>query len=698
MNKLMNKFKIGTKIRFAFILVILGIVIMAGITIVAVNNSTIESSELSDLYMPSMILTTEIETEVNTISIGLTDYRYTKSNDEYNLVEVAIAELEESINAMVTLSEEQEDERLIEVVVKLQTYADSLSVMLEDTKVSAEQISLNEIAIDEATTALEAQLSEFTIAVLSKLVDFAKLDVTNANLVDGRQILLFAINEVSSEVDNFKTTNLKSQLDFDVTALEEQLSGFDVIESKINEINMMVLTPTDKELLENVEKKVEVYKEIMLLYVDNEKVLQSLLDGQQEVVTELLNVSKELTNGAVVATTNNGISIKETLVQLRNLISIIVLIVLVFSIVITFVIIRTITKPINQLVRVADELSNGNLGVEQVHNQSRDEIGVLTRAFNKMHDNLRSLITSIHESSNKVGMTADQLNFNASEATKVTEEVAKTVAEVAEGATRQAMDTADASIKMNELALSIQKNTEGATALYKNSEAIENLANEGIETIEELTIKTEHSKNAMVNIFDVISLTNQSASRIGDASQMISSIADQTNLLALNAAIEAARAGEAGKGFAVVADEIRKLAEESAKSTSQIDNMLRELVNNANKAIKTSDEVQVIINDQAASVVSTKNKYDMIAKAIHQSTLEIEKIAKLGDQMEENRVEVVQVVESLAAIAEENAASTEETSASAEEMLSTMEEVTSASEILNSLSEELREEISSFTL
>src|SRR5690606_17590403 len=111
---------------------------------------------------------------------------------------------------------------------------------------------------------------------------------------------------------------------------------------------------------------------------------------------------------------------------------------------------------------------------------------------------------------------------------------------------------------------------------------------------------------------DVIIQTNDSSIKIGQASNVISSIAQQTNLLALNAAIEAARAGNAGKGFAVVAEEIKNLAQQSSLSTNVIDEIVSELQHNSANAVKTMEKVAMITEQQYKSVGQSKDKYILI--------------------------------------------------------------------------------------
>jgi len=199
-------------------------------------------------------------------------------------------------------------------------------------------------------------------------------------------------------------------------------------------------------------------------------------------------------------------------------------------------------------------------------------------------------------------------------------------------------------------------------------------------------------------IFGSIDQINLSTNRIGMASGLIEEMASQTNLLSLNASIEAARAGEMGRGFAVVANEIRNLAEESAHSVNDINNMLRELKMNVDTATAQSETVKKAVVLQVKGVEDTKEKYAVIKEDIDRINEEIFTLGDISKTMSQSCVKVSEIITNLSASAEENAAATEETNAAAQEVLAMIQEIAQGTVLIKELSEDLQGRVSLYQL
>lgn len=364
----------------------------------------------------------------------------------------------------------------------------------------------------------------------------------------------------------------------------------------------------------------------------------------------------------------------------------------------TFVIMKLLRKNVSQVVNSLDTLSHKKLliDLDEITVASKDEFGILARATQNVAGMLRNLIDTISETVNKLDTSSDFMKGSTHEITIALNEVSEAVNEIAGSSTRQAIDTQKVTNDISELGDMIKSNSKNASTLQHMSVTIETLSSEGLSLVNQLSKETGENANMFEDIFTVIDQTHSSTNKIGEASKIISAISNQTNLLALNAAIEAARAGEAGRGFAVVADEIRKLAEQTSQSTTLIDDMLKDLVNNVESAQNKSDVVRQAISSQVNSVNNTEKKYTEIVSILSEMQEDIQSLNQMSTRMESNRTDVMNVITNLSSIAQENAASTEETSASTEEILATILELNQTSDSLKQLVEELNLVVSSF--
>ena len=212
----------------------------------------------------------------------------------------------------------------------------------------------------------------------------------------------------------------------------------------------------------------------------------------------------------------------------------------------------------------------------------------------------------------------------------------------------------------------------------------------------ELSVSNDHTMGAIERISEQITETNDSANKISEAIQIITSIAEETNLLSLNASIEAARAGEQGKGFAVVANQIQKLAEQSNESALKIAETVTALMEDSENTVVVMGEVKEIVDEQKDKLELTKKQFNFVHKGIEDSRSETELIKEQTEICDNGRKKVVDVISNLSAISEENAASTQETTASMQELNATINLWAESSSNLLDLSEDLKKHVNFF--
>ncbi len=373
---------------------------------------------------------------------------------------------------------------------------------------------------------------------------------------------------------------------------------------------------------------------------------------------------------------------------------------LLISVVITYFIGKAIASPITKAVKHVKEIAQLDITNEvlEADKKRKDEIGELFKALQSITDNLRMMIQEVRDSSEQLAASSEELTASSEQSSSAIEKVTKTVTGIAQGALEQALSTQEGSLKANQLGEVIKSNLEFVKELNITSKEVSSAVEEGLAEIENLLKITKESDLANKEIYEVITKTNKSSIEIGQASNVINSIAEETNLLSLNAAIEAARAGDAGKGFAVVAEEIRKLADQSANSSKVIGMMVDELCINSANAVNTMERVSTIVNAQTKGVASSKDKYMLIDEASKNMIDIAQQLNASSDKMDIMKADIVDTMENLTQIAKANSESTKETSKALEEQAISIEEIAQASDGLSGLAQNLHTVISNIKL
>ena len=290
--------------------------------------------------------------------------------------------------------------------------------------------------------------------------------------------------------------------------------------------------------------------------------------------------------------------------------------------------------------------------------QQGSEFNRIAFGYNKMIDAVGELIGNVKKQSANVAEKSASLLELSKQTGKATEEVAQTITGIAEVTSSQAQETQQSVTKLEELSKVIDELNESVQAMNAESDESE---------LDDMKALSQSVQNMNTDIQDITKIIN-----------VINEISRQTNLLALNASIEAASAGEAGKGFSVVAAEIRKLAEQSAASTKEIEDIIDNIKNQSTEMV-----------DKTNSSVEGGQKQSKLNQEMAQK---VAGVAEASDKIEEVQAKVLEGLESISASTQENAAGTEEVSANSEEVLATMDEFTQHVADLRDIADNLKNE------
>jgi methyl-accepting chemotaxis protein len=314
------------------------------------------------------------------------------------------------------------------------------------------------------------------------------------------------------------------------------------------------------------------------------------------------------------------------------------------------VVVRGITGPVATLLGANEKLASGDLTVE-IDIRGRDEIGLLAESSRRVVANLRQLISQVSDNAHQVAASAGQLQSAAEQIAAGAEQVAEQTGTVATASEEMAATSGD--IARN-CVLAVQSSSESDQAAGQGVQVVQ-------ETISGMARIAERVQQSAATVESLGARSEQIGAIIGT----INDIADQTNLLALNAAIEAARAGEQGRGFAVVADEVRALAQRTGQATKEIGEMIKNIQQETQSAVKAMEEGVAEVERGAASSGRSGEALETIKRQIGNMAMQINQIATAAEEQTATTSEISGNIQQVTFVVQSTAQSANETATAA---------------------------------
>ncbi|MBZ2175901.1 methyl-accepting chemotaxis protein [Schnuerera sp. xch1] len=393
----------------------------------------------------------------------------------------------------------------------------------------------------------------------------------------------------------------------------------------------------------------------------------------------------------------------EILSGINNLTQILIYVVLfaiAIGIVFSLLFSKNIAKPIAKITEYVYKLSQLNFkdDIDKKFLSRKDELGRMSNSLQIVMDNMRKFTDEIQQSSHQVAASSEELAAISEESTATATNIAESSNDIAEDSNKQLNEILNITSSIKEISSQIDnvstetKNTEDLSIEIFNKTKL------GKDKINEVITQMNNIEDSTLNVKTSLNDIYKSSKEMDQMLKIIENVSEETNLLALNAAIEAARAGEHGKGFAVVADEIRKLAEETQRSTKDI----QKIINNNNLLIQGANEKMDFnskeVEHGVTSVNETKVAFEEIANSIEQIALKIQEIVQATLNVEKQVESLVKSSTNIENMSQNIASQIENSSAASEEQMAAMEEISSSTESLSTLAEELQTLLSNIKL
>ncbi len=353
------------------------------------------------------------------------------------------------------------------------------------------------------------------------------------------------------------------------------------------------------------------------------------------------------------------------------------------------------SKSINKSIKELEKVSKGDFTVEFRTNR-RDEFALLYGSCNDMLTNIRGLIMEVESIYDALTVSLNKVNSSSTTFSETTKDIQRSVHEVETGVGEQTESAAACLNQMDNLFTKINTVKDNTTQIGEIAVSTQSAIQTGLNSMDNLNDKTKSTTEITNNVIQTIQELSVHSANIGQIVNSINDIAEETNLLSLNASIEAARAGNAGRGFSVVASQIRKLADQCLMSAGKISNIVSQITEATQDAVRATQTAEAIVNEQAEAVAATSQSFHTLKQRIEKLSENLTSIQSSSTDMETTGSSTLHAMENISAILEETLAAVTSVASVTDRQSEVLGSLNEASSQLMNRAQRLGEAISKF--
>jgi methyl-accepting chemotaxis protein len=349
---------------------------------------------------------------------------------------------------------------------------------------------------------------------------------------------------------------------------------------------------------------------------------------------------------------------------------------------------RSISKPIKTLTNAARSITRGDLEIE-AHVNTKDELGVLAKAFNQMTTRLRSMLNQEQQQRGQLEQLLEQNRESASTERKQREqleqllkqfrevandlssasaEILAATTQQASGATEQSAAITQTTSTVNEVKTISEHSSGRLSEIAMASQRTIDVTRSGQESVQDMIESMAQIKERVEAIAENTLALSEQTQQISEIITTVNEIAAQSNILALNASVEAARAGEHGKGFAVVAMEVRNLAEQSKQATAQVRTILSEIQKATNLTVMATEEGAKGVDEGVQLAAQARESIEKLGNAVKDATQIATQVVAGGQQLQTGIEQIAMAIQQINQVTLQNLTSTSQTENAAQDL------------------------------
>ena len=558
------------------------------------------------------------------------------------------------------------------LVILLLVGATAFMAFQQLTDVTHEIYEERLIAVSSMTK-LSAKFEQLNSALAGALM--ANTAVTETQIYNINQLLSEIQTSVDEIVVNYERYNI----------LEQDAKTFEIIwGGYVTELESIV------ELLEKADQSIGRTTGINLAITNYNQQMTTKIMGLNKFLDEWVQVQDNLAQESYA----RAMSVEKSVSSLQLTL---IIVAIAVSILVGWLVAQSIVRPLKAVVAAAEALAQGQLN-KRVDMQRKDELGMLAASFNKMAEQIHTLISRVEQTVFKVREYTNQLEESASATLQATELIAASSAEISQSSDEQMAQAKTMTQTVDEMARGLEHIVENVEEVLRYSNETTMDVRKGQENVEQAVDQMKAIGQSSKETVQLMKKLESYSHNISKITEMIQNVASQTNLLSLNAAIEAARVGEAGRGFAVVAQEIRKLSDEASAAAKEIDQQLQQIQQEIGRAAAQIANNEKQVNIGMETINQVEHVFNKIQDAMTHLSGRIEEVSGTIEEMAAGSEEISSGMNQLTENIETHMRAVKETANSVETQTASMQQVGAVSHSLQAVAKELDEQLKVFQL